>query len=105
MAPNGARGPPDRYLPTTTYIHTYGTLARLFWKAALRCARATFRIEAPHPRAEPTGRLPRRGTPQTIFGWLDAIEGTYRDYKVRYVSSHGPGAHKHSRFVCGAGPQ
>ena len=33
-----------------------------------------------------------------------AIEGSYRDYQVRYVSSHGPGAHKHSRFVCGAGP-
>ena len=31
-----------------------------------------------------------------------AIEGSYRDYQVRYVSSHGPGAHKHSRFVCGA---
>ena len=31
-----------------------------------------------------------------------AIEGSYRDYRVRYISSHGPGAHKHSRFVCGA---
>ena len=31
-----------------------------------------------------------------------AIEGSYRDYQVRYVSSHGPGTHKHSRFVCGA---
>ena len=31
-----------------------------------------------------------------------AIEGSYRDYGVRYISSHGPGAHKHSRFVCGA---
>ena len=31
-----------------------------------------------------------------------AIEGSYRDYRVRYSSSHGPGAHKHSRFVCGA---
>ena len=30
-----------------------------------------------------------------------AIEGSYRDYQVRFVSSHGPGAHKHSRFVCG----
>ena len=32
-----------------------------------------------------------------------AIEGSYRDYQVRYVSSHGPDAHMHSRFVCGAG--
>ena len=31
-----------------------------------------------------------------------AIEGSYRDYQVRYVSSHGPDAHKHSRFACGA---
>ena len=31
-----------------------------------------------------------------------AIEGSYRDYRVRYVSSHGPGAHKHSRFACAA---
>ena len=30
------------------------------------------------------------------------IEGLYRDYRVRYISSHGPGAHTHSRFVCGA---
>ena len=30
-----------------------------------------------------------------------AIEGSYRNYQV---PSHGPGAHKHSRFVCGAGP-
>ena len=32
-----------------------------------------------------------------------AIEGSYLDYQVRYVSSHGPDAHKHSRFVCGVG--
>lgn len=25
-----------------------------------------------------------------------AIEGSYRDYQVRYVSSHGPDAHKYS---------
>ena len=31
-----------------------------------------------------------------------AIEGSYRDYGVRYISSHGPGAPKHTRFVCGA---
>ena len=31
-----------------------------------------------------------------------AIEGSYRDYQVRFISSHGPGAHKHSRFVCEA---
>ena len=31
-----------------------------------------------------------------------AIEGSYRDYQVPWVSSHGPDAHKHSRFACGA---
>ena len=48
------------------------------------------------------------GTLQVVIGadgahqGEGAIEGSYRDYQVRYVSSHGPGAHKHSRFVCGA---
>ena len=31
-----------------------------------------------------------------------AIEGSFLDYRVPWVSAHGPGAHKHSRFVCGA---
>ena len=31
-----------------------------------------------------------------------AIEGSYRDYQVPWVSSHGPDAHMHSRFLCGA---
>ena len=50
------------------------------------------------------------GTMQVVIGadgqhqGEGAIEGSYRDYQVRYVSSHGPDAHMHSRFVCGAGP-
>ena len=35
-----------------------------------------------------------------------AIEGSYLEYRVPWVSSHGLGTHKYSRFVCdvAAGP-
>ena len=29
-----------------------------------------------------------------------AIEGSYRNYQVKWVSSHGPGAYAFSRFEC-----
>jgi len=49
------------------------------------------------------------GTMQVVIGadgqhqGEGAIEGSYRDYQVRYVSSHGLDAHKYARFLCGAG--
>ena len=33
-----------------------------------------------------------------------AIEGSYRSYKVKFVSDHGPGSFAYSRFKCAAPP-